>query len=107
MSDEVSHHVSDPAASVQLFYGNSHTPIARIVPSAEYPSLWQVRWPDGRLSGWASLTRCKDAAVAISERGPPPRNPQRLHWRQDRSESPSGGRTRVLLPAPTSTAASH
>jgi hypothetical protein len=32
---------------------------------------------------------------------------QCLHWQQDRSDSPSAGRTRVRAPAPASAAAHH
>jgi hypothetical protein len=64
--------------------------------------MWRVRWRNGRLTSPMNLPRAKDLAVAIAERGPPPRNPQRLHWKQERSERRSGGRRRVSPPAPLS-----
>ena len=86
-----------PAAAVryELFYGQASTPLVRAEPDRTYPDLWRIVWPDGRVSDIVNLTRAKDAAMALSERGPPARNPQRLHWRLNRSDSPSGGRTRV------------
>jgi hypothetical protein len=39
-------------------------------------------------------SRCKDAAMALAVR-----NPQRLHWRSDRSDAPSAPRGCVRLPS--------
>jgi hypothetical protein len=71
-----------------LFYGSAQTPLVRIVPDAVYPNTWRVIWPDGRVSDLANISRIKDAAMVICTHGPPPRNPQRLHWKLDRSNSP-------------------
>jgi hypothetical protein len=49
----------------------------------------------------ANITRCKDAAMAICERGPPRRNARLMYWKHTR-ESPSGGRRCVRSPAPAS-----
>jgi len=64
-------------------------PLVRVVPDAVYPDLWRIIWPDDRVSELANISRIKDAAVVICTNGPPPRNPQRLHWELDRSNSPS------------------
>jgi hypothetical protein len=70
-----------------LFYGNAKTPLVHIVPDARYPGMWRMAWPDGRLSDMANLSRIKDAAVAICERGPPARNRRRFIWKKDRSKT--------------------
>jgi hypothetical protein len=57
-----------------LYYGSAQAPVALVVPDSIYPNMYRIQWPDGRLSDLANLTRIKDAAEAISERGPPPRN---------------------------------
>jgi hypothetical protein len=86
-----------------LFYGDARAPVAQIIPDTKHPkALWQIRWPDGRLSTSASLTRTKDAVLALARRGSPARDPRRLHWQQDRPDSPSGARGRVRTPAPMS-----
>jgi hypothetical protein len=87
-------------AGYALHYGQTQTPLVRVEPDSVYPGMWRVVWPDGRTSDMVNLARAKDAAMALAERGPPARNPQRLHWRLDRSNSPYGGRTRVLLVGP-------
>jgi hypothetical protein len=96
-----------PPTNQALHYGDSRTAIAWIVPDAKYPGvMWRIRWPDGRLSEMANLTRAKDAAMAICERGPPRRNARLLRWKHTR-ESPSAPRTRGRAAAPTSTAPRH
>jgi hypothetical protein len=91
-----------PAAAVryELFYGQASTSLVRVEPDRVYPDLWRIVWPDGRVSDIVNLTRAKDAAMALCERGPPARDPQRLHWRLDRSDSPSAGRTCVKSAEP-------
>ena len=86
-----------PAAAVryELFYGQASTPLVRVEPDRTYPDLWRIVWPDGRVSDIVNLTRAKDAAMTLCERGPPARDPQRFHWRLNRSDSPSAGRTCV------------
>ena len=39
----------------------------RVVPDATYPGMYRVRWPDGRLSDMANLTRVKDAVACFME----------------------------------------
>ena len=79
-----------------LHYGQAQTPLVRVEPDSVCPGMWRVVWPDGRVSDMVNLARAKDAAMTLAERGPPARNPQRFHWRLDRSDSPSGARPRVL-----------
>jgi hypothetical protein len=76
----------------ELHYGTSRTPLARVVPDSTYPNMWRVIWSGGQ-SDMVNLARSKDAAMAICERGPPPRNRARLHWRLNRSDSPPEART--------------
>jgi hypothetical protein len=66
---------------VALYYGNARNPLAEIVPDSHWPGMWRVRWPDGAVSDMTNVSRAKDAAVAIAERGPPARNRRRLHFR--------------------------
>ena len=72
-----------------LRYGDALTPIALVVPDNRWSGMWRMRWPDGRLSDMASLTRAIDAASAICERGPPRRNARLFHWKKDRRERPA------------------
>jgi hypothetical protein len=53
--------------------------------------LYVIAWPDGRVSDLANLTRVKDAAAGIAERGPPSRNRRDLHWRCNRAGEPVAG----------------
>ena len=85
-------HQSADQPALLLFYGNAKTLLVRVEPDARYPGMWRMHWPSGEISDLASLARIKDAAVVLCERGPPARNPQRLHWKTDRSESLYGGR---------------
>ena len=43
------------------------TKVARLVPDETYPGMWRVRWPDGRVSDMANLTRAKDAIACFGE----------------------------------------
>jgi hypothetical protein len=43
------------------------TKTARLIPDPVYPGMWRVRWPDGRLSDMANLTRAKDAIACFGE----------------------------------------
>jgi hypothetical protein len=52
--------------------------------------MCRISWPDGRLSDIANLSRIKDAAIAICERGPPARNRQLFNWKKDPSKIASG-----------------
>ena len=91
-----------PAAAVryELFYGQALTPLVCIEPDRVYPDLWRIVWPDGQMSDIVNLARAKDAALVLCERGPPARNPRYLHWRLNRSDSPSAGRTCVESAGP-------
>ena len=71
-----------------LRYGHAHTPLALVVPDLDWPGMWQIAWPDGRFSDLVNLPRAKDAAEAISERGPPAHNRRLFHWHT--SKTPRG-----------------
>jgi hypothetical protein len=64
-----------------LHCGSARSPLARIVPDDTYPTMWRIVWPDGSTSDMACLARCKDAAAAICERGPPRLDRRELHWK--------------------------
>jgi hypothetical protein len=76
-----------PTTAPALYYGNTRTLLAKVIPDRRCPCMWRIRWPDGSLADKVNLTRAKDAAAATAERGPPRRDPRRLHW--DRCETPS------------------
>src|SRR5262249_19117175 len=63
-----------------LRYGHTRTPLALVIPDFDWPDMWRIAWPDGRLSDPVNLPRAKDAAEAISERGPPARSRRLFHW---------------------------
>jgi hypothetical protein len=65
----------------RLHYASAKHPLAEIIPDANWPGMWRVRWPDGSLSDLTNLSRARDAAIAIAERGPPARNRCLLSWR--------------------------
>jgi len=71
-----------------LRYGHARTPLALVLPNHDWPGMWRIAWPDGQLSDLVNLPRAKDAAEAISERGPPIRDRRRFNWH--RLDSPSG-----------------
>ncbi len=85
---------SEPAASVgepagqvrpasktyRLLYGRARRPLATVVPDTQWPDMWRIVLPDGQLSDMVNLTRAKDAAAAIAERGPPGRYRKLLRW---------------------------
>jgi len=62
--------------------------LAHVVPDDAWPGMWRIQWPDGRCSDMANLSRAKDAAAAIAEREPPPRNRRRFHWKLQWSKTP-------------------
>jgi hypothetical protein len=80
-----------PNAQVQycLHYGSNRRPLATVVPDAQWPGMFRIAWPDGQLSDMANLSRTKDAAMAIAERGPPRRDARHLHWKIDARERPA------------------
>jgi hypothetical protein len=63
-----------------LHYGSSKNQLAKIVPDSNWSGMWRIAWPDGRLSDMVNLTRARDAAIAIAERGPPARDRMHLRW---------------------------
>lgn len=62
-----------------LHCGGTKAPLVLVIPD-DWPGMYRLQWPDGRLSGMANLTRAKDAAIAICERGPPARNARYFRW---------------------------
>lgn len=36
-----------------------------IVPDASYPTMWRIKFPDGRLSDMVNLSRARDAARSL------------------------------------------
>jgi hypothetical protein len=63
-----------------LHYGSAQSPLATVVPDNRWPGMWRIAWPDGRITDMVNLSRAKDAAGAIVERGPPARNRKALRW---------------------------
>jgi hypothetical protein len=49
----------------RLMIGSGHL-IATVEPDSEWPGLWRVRLPDGRLSDMVNRTRAKDAAETLA-----------------------------------------
>jgi hypothetical protein len=87
-----------PAQS--LYYGSAATPLVCAVPSISHPGMWWLLWPDGRISDIANLSRIKDAALVLCERGPPRRDFRLLRWKITHCDSPSGARTRAASVGP-------
>jgi hypothetical protein len=80
-------HNGHPAQAVaySLHYGNGSRSLAWVIPDNRWPGMWRIHWPDDRISDMANLTRTKDAAIAICERGPPRLRDSRLfQWREAR-----------------------
>ncbi len=65
----------------RLLYGRARRPLATVVPDTRWPDMWRIALPDGQLSDMVNLTRAKEAAVAIAERGPPSRYRRLLWWK--------------------------
>jgi hypothetical protein len=74
-----------PKATAALHYGNAPEPMAWIVPDGP---LWRMHWPDGQISDWANLSRIRDAAASICERGPPAKNRLRFRWKRPSDRTP-------------------
>jgi hypothetical protein len=73
----------------------------RVVPDADYSAeMWRVVWPGGQVSDLANLSRVKDAALVVCERGPPRRDASRLHWKINPLQSRSGGQPRAQAVGP-------
>lgn len=82
------------AAYWALHYGGARTPLVRAVPDGRWPGMYRLAWPDGSISDLANLARCRDAAVVICQRGPPPKNWQLFRW------NPSEAPAKALLAHP-------
>lgn len=72
-----------------LHYGKAQTALVYAVPDERWPAMFRLRWSDGSASDLVNLTRAKDAAAAICERGPPRRDPRLLRWEIDAHETPA------------------
>jgi hypothetical protein len=73
-----------------LRYGKAQTPLVRVEPDASWPRMWRMVWPDGRISDMGNLSRIRDAAAVICERGPPCRNRRCFNWKADEPEALTG-----------------
>jgi hypothetical protein len=72
-----------------LHDGNGGTPMVRLNPvRAPWPRMWRMHWPDGRVSDMDNLSRTRDAAAAICERGPPTRDRLTFKWTRIYREFP-------------------
>jgi hypothetical protein len=99
--------LSRPNQALALYYGTSRKPLAHVIPDPKYPGLmWRVAMPDGRVSEMVNLTRAKDIAMSIVERGPPRRDFKLLRWQYDHLESLSAARWCAQRPEPTPTTSS-
>jgi hypothetical protein len=45
---------------------NSGRRLATIEPDGDWPGLWRVHMPDGRITDMVNRTRAKDAAIALA-----------------------------------------
>ena len=77
------------AVVIRLHHGRERGPLIELVPDAQWPGLWRLRTPDGQLSDMVNLTRAKDAATAIAERGPPRQNAGLFRWKLKQCETPT------------------
>jgi hypothetical protein len=73
-----------------LHYGSARRPIAEVIPDSCWPGMWRIRTPDGSLSDMANLTRAKDAAFVMAQKGPPARDGKLLHWQAAPLGEPQG-----------------
>ena len=87
-----------PRWSLHLCYGK--TALVQVVPNELYPNMYRLAWPSGEISDLANLSRIKDAAAAICERGPPHRDAKLLLWKQNHLESPRESRLCSLRAEP-------
>ena len=51
-----------------LHHGNDRNPLFTVEPDSKYTGMYRIRFPDGRLSDMANLTRAKDAAITLALR---------------------------------------
>jgi hypothetical protein len=62
----------------KLFYGE-HL-LATVIRDPLFSGLFRIQFNQGAISDLANLTRAKDAAETVIERGPPPRDRRHLRW---------------------------
>lgn len=92
---------SQPAAAVQaappkrqayaLHYGGARVPLVLVVPDINWPGMYQLAWPDGRLSDMVNLSRARDAAVTICTSTSPGKDRSRFHWENRPAENARRG----------------
>jgi hypothetical protein len=63
-----------------LHYASAKHPIAEVIPDNRWPGMWRIRTPDGQLSDMTNLSRARDAAFVMAQKGPPARDGKLLHW---------------------------
>jgi hypothetical protein len=63
-----------------LHYGGAR--LVRVVSDKRWRGMWRLAWADGRTSDLSNLTRIRDAAEVICQRGPPHRDPQLFRWQR-------------------------
>jgi hypothetical protein len=65
--------LTQTACRWSLHYGNNTRAIATVVPDIDWldSSIYRIHWPDGWVSDLGNLSRIKDAAEVLAERGPP------------------------------------
>ena len=51
------------ADSIAVVLPGSKRAIVYVLPDLTYPTMWRIRFPDGRLSAMANKSRAKDAAL--------------------------------------------
>ena len=56
------------ARKYALHYGSAERALATVVPDSQWPGMWRIAWPDGRLSDMVNLSRAKDAAGPMRDR---------------------------------------
>ena len=71
-----------PARPVLSLHHHGSRSLLIVIADPVWAGMYRIQWPDGTLSDLANLTRIKDAAEAITERGPPSRNRRDLCWKQ-------------------------
>src|SRR5262245_13489175 len=70
--------------SQTLHYGRASAALVLVKPDPRWPGMWRVYSPHGR-SDLLNVSRAKDAAAAIAERGPPARNRRLFNWHTSNS----------------------
>jgi hypothetical protein len=55
----------------------------------EWPGMFRIGWPDGRVSDLVNFARARNAATIFAERGPPWRNCAPPPWKLNRRETPT------------------